>query len=931
MLASRVSCAPRARSDMLAAEAEVGAQAKKTQIGISSARIVGIRVAIAGLQKERSLSSPNGYFLVRIRFSLPIQRLQLMWKTSLSGRSELRRSWDFKVVAALFSLAVLIGGAGVNFPLLQMALCLSALLALGYFCVADVPDQGEFSRPLVWLIAAVFALGLAQLVPLPPSFWHTLPGRASAVELDSILGWRLWRPLSFDSEGTIRSLLVLIPSAIIAIGAMRLSRKEKIDLLYLFVALALLNALLGLVQLTSGGRVTPYPSAHSGFPIGLFVNRNHQAALLLAAIPVTAALGALNLVPTRPRLPVIAVSLSLIIIFAIVTVATTSRMALLLLGPTALVSLAILFARQSIQKIILPSAAIITAVVVTVWLGGGLERNFARFSSLSDSRVNYWTDVAWALEHYGLVGTGLGTFVPVQKTAESLSTVTPSILNHAHNDYIEVLLEGGIPALLLLFCFICLLGYAAVRVVRTRFTGPGFAVKLAAFVAMAEMLVFSLVDYPLRMPAIAGCFALCLIVFLPSPHNDPQPAPQERAKASVKQPAKWAQLACVAAIALVALQAGISRHLLLSNQPEYAMEWAPWSTEARSRSATDELLVRRDPVSARSRALSALRLSPIDAPAIRTVGAVDALQGDTQRGARLLRLATVLGWRDAPTNLWAIGASIDTGEPLKAAQRAEALFRQHQYLPTATGPLLLSGIGPQASELLVRQLQDRPDWRWGFLRSLGDLPNEALPKAVELIERLNRTKSPASIEEAQPLLDRLDVPEGIEVRRRLWQSLHAGGLIANGDFEDTSDYRGPEMPRNWDISSSDFPSLLIDEPGASGRGKTLRIYHAYPGSPLIAQTMMLNPGAYQLSFNVRSERGEGGRLQWELRCLDTGSNSYSEVLLAPHSKWQRATTSINVPNRNCLNQRLALQLIGVDNATLVWIDDVVLRPALISR
>ena len=150
------------------------------------------------------------------------------------------------------------------------------------------------------------------------------------------------------------------------------------------------------------------------------------------------------------KAPYIAGTLAVLTIVGIVVIATTSRMALALLPLALAGSLALLFFRQSFLRLAVPSTLALAGVAATISWVGGFNRNLARFSSLHDGRFDYWDDVSWALHHYGLAGTGFGTFVPVYQTAESLSGISPAILNHAHNDFIEIVLEGGIPAIALL-------------------------------------------------------------------------------------------------------------------------------------------------------------------------------------------------------------------------------------------------------------------------------------------------------------------------------------------------------------------------------------------------------------------------------------------------------------------------------------------------
>ena len=76
-------------------------------------------------------------------------------------------------------------------------------------------------------------------------------------------------------------------------------------------------------------------------------------------------------------------------------------------------------------------------------------------------------------------------------------------INHAHNDYLELLFEGGLPAGPLLLAFVWLL---ASRIVETL----GSQRHMAAALALVFVLVHSLVDYPLRTLAIAFSFAMLI-------------------------------------------------------------------------------------------------------------------------------------------------------------------------------------------------------------------------------------------------------------------------------------------------------------------------------------------------------------------------------------------------------------------------------------
>jgi O-antigen ligase len=103
----------------------------------------------------------------------------------------------------------------------------------------------------------------------------------------------------------------------------------------------------------------------------------------------------------------------------------------------------------------------------------------------------------------------------VFRAAESLSVVEDTYVNHAHNEYLELAIEGGLPAILLLLIFI---GAFAAKLwsIAGRASGGPWLQRLAAL-AVAVMLLHSLIDYPMRTITTQALFAyLCALLFLKS-------------------------------------------------------------------------------------------------------------------------------------------------------------------------------------------------------------------------------------------------------------------------------------------------------------------------------------------------------------------------------------------------------------------------------
>jgi O-antigen ligase len=89
----------------------------------------------------------------------------------------------------------------------------------------------------------------------------------------------------------------------------------------------------------------------------------------------------------------------------------------------------------------------------------------------------------------------------------------PQITNHAHDDYLELWLEGGWPFFALAAAMIAALGWAAWGAWRSRDAEDSLWAK-AASISLLLVLLHSLFDYPLRTTAIEAVFAVLAAVLV---------------------------------------------------------------------------------------------------------------------------------------------------------------------------------------------------------------------------------------------------------------------------------------------------------------------------------------------------------------------------------------------------------------------------------
>jgi O-antigen ligase len=452
------------------------------------------------------------------------------------GRSA---KWDWGYIASSgFVLACLVlgGGAAVGFlsdTLIQL-LAIPVLL-FGLWRYLDMPAA---TRPRWALILAVLlvAVPALQLVPLPPDVWSRLPGRKAVADSYTLLNRELpWATISVAPSATWLSLVSLLPPLAVFFATLPMSLPQRRRLSAWLLAFGAVSVFLGFSQVAEGpaSSLRFFANTNPTEAVGFFANRNHFAALLYVMILLAAAWASgtatqLLAAPAERRfeagliLPML-VSFTLLVMFVAGEVLSRSRAGLGLTIVALLGAFVLAYsdrrARSGMTSArLLLGLAILTALVLVQL---GLYRVLERFASdpLADARIAFARNTLEAALAFFPVGSGIGTFTVVYPTFEKTGDLMANTFaNHAHNDFLELWLEAGVPgAAVLALCVIWLLRQT-IRVWRagSRDT-PSVDVLLAraASLAIGLVVAHSLFDYPLRTAAMMTLVAFCCALLTP--------------------------------------------------------------------------------------------------------------------------------------------------------------------------------------------------------------------------------------------------------------------------------------------------------------------------------------------------------------------------------------------------------------------------------
>lgn len=366
------------------------------------------------------------------------------------------------------------------------------------------------------MLSAVSLWAYIQTVPMPSIVVQTLSPRAFDLHINSD-----WIPISLDTAATqlyALNSLACVVTFILTLALVNSGSRAKIFLWTLVVGgvfQAIYGAMMVLTGLEWGFFVEKYVGR--GQATGTFVNRNHLAGYLVMTLAAGTGLliAQLSSKPVKSWKELLTSSLRVVLspkiflrvflaLMVIALVLTRSRM-----GNSAFfVSLAVaggvalLVGRKISLKLIV---LFVSLVVVDAWIVGkwfGFDKVVERLektSVASESRIQVSSDTSAILRDYFWTGSGGGSFESVFTYYQGIDA--QGNYDHAHNDYLEIASDLGMPALGLLGVF-C--GWALVRAIQLQRPGRTSLQKGVGFsvvMVLVWLIMHSAVDFNLQIAA----------------------------------------------------------------------------------------------------------------------------------------------------------------------------------------------------------------------------------------------------------------------------------------------------------------------------------------------------------------------------------------------------------------------------------------------
>jgi O-antigen ligase len=410
-----------------------------------------------------------------------------------------------------------------------MILQLAGVALIAWSAIDDRKEPlAPLASKLLMLAIAAIAIVALQLFPLPARLWTHLGPRHALARDFALLGMPIPRePLSLTPTSTLSSLFCMIPPLAVFCTMVRLRAFRNNWVAAALIAGTLAGITLGTIQVaTSTTELSSwylYEDTSGGKAVGFFANADHMATLLLMTIPFLAALvSAANEATIQRYSAVVAISAGVAVVIVVGLALNGSLAGYGLALPVIAASVLIVVrvnTRRRMFLLALATLAVMAGVTAIENTAIGSAKIGEEANASVQSRAEVLSTSLRAAADFLPLGSGLGSFASVYPLYESPERVTNVYVVHAHNEYVEVGLELGLPGVALMVLFLVWWGVAVWRAWRTAEARP---FPRAAAVASATVLVHSLVDFPLRTAAIAACFAMCLGLLADGRAAEPQ-------------------------------------------------------------------------------------------------------------------------------------------------------------------------------------------------------------------------------------------------------------------------------------------------------------------------------------------------------------------------------------------------------------------------
>jgi O-antigen ligase len=414
---------------------------------------------------------------------------------------------------------------------------LTASAALYWFCRRK---QSFYTIPGFYLLLCLLLLGGLQTLPLPQQLITFLSPHSTMLYQPFLLlnGQENWIPLTVHLKATVVELLRICSYVLFyCLTVQLLTNKTRLKITVTTVGI--LSALLAfcaiLQKFVSPHRIygiREIPASAWQGALGPWVNPNQYAGFMVMMCPLALALF-FTLQPQGKKriaakerflllLSTPAGNLKLFLGFGIILIVSSLFLSHSRGGILSIIVSFICFffclnatsIKMRKQSFLFFTAALLFAAALFNW-----QPVVNKFSStidlqhqiIQDGRIMAWKDSLAIIGDFPLTGTGFGTFADSYPLYKSFTDIY--VYDHAHNDYLELLTDGGMPAFLFFVWFMWIILKNGWQQLQKRRDPQAVLLTAGALSGVTGMLVYSCTDFNLHNGANGlYFFFLCALI-----------------------------------------------------------------------------------------------------------------------------------------------------------------------------------------------------------------------------------------------------------------------------------------------------------------------------------------------------------------------------------------------------------------------------------